>query len=100
MKKVANKPIISAPKPLPKAQPYVKPVRTQQVKVEEAIEWNSKLAKSEYTQRRMTFGAYTNVQIKDIPDSYIKWGILNLNTEWATMFARELQRREPKWGKI
>jgi len=66
----------------------------------EAIRWNSHLKSNEYTQRRLTFGRYMGRQIKDVPMSYIKWGILNLNTEWATMFARELQRREPKWGKI
>ena len=69
-------------------------------KIKNAIQWNSKLKENEYTQRRIPFGKYTGVQIKDIPGDYIKWGIQNLNTEWATMFARELQRREPKWRKI
>lgn len=66
----------------------------------EAVRWNNKLISTEYTQRRLTFGRYINKQIKDIPMDYIKWGILNLNTHWAEMFARELQRRDPKWRKI
>jgi len=69
-------------------------------KIKNATLWNSKLKENEYTQRRITFGKYIGTQIKEIPMDYIKWGIQNLNTEWATMFARELQRREYKWRKI
>jgi hypothetical protein len=69
-------------------------------KLRNSIQWNEKLKINEYTQRRITFGKHIGTQIKDIPIDYIKWGIQNLNTEWATMFARELQRREYKWRKI
>lgn len=61
-----------------------------------AIEWNRRLARHEYTERRLTFGLHTGTKILDLPLDYIKWGIINLNgefTPWAEMFARELQRR-------
>jgi hypothetical protein len=64
-----------------------------------AYEWNRRLAKHEYTERRITFGMHTGQMIKDLPIAYIKWGVLNLNTEWAEFFARELVRRKPKFGK-
>lgn len=65
-----------------------------------AWEWNARLSKDEYTERRITFGRYVGTMIKDIPIGYIKWGIINFKSgAWAEMFARELQRREPKWRK-
>ena len=64
-----------------------------------AIQWNQRLAAHEYTERRITFGMHTGKMIKEIPIAYIKWGILNLNEVWASYFARELQRREPKWKR-
>ena len=66
----------------------------------EAIQWNKRLASHEYTERRITFGMHTGRMIKDIPIDYIKWGILNLNEQWASYFARELQRRDPKYKKL
>lgn len=62
-----------------------------------ATKWNSQLTVSEYTQRRMTFGMHTGKKISELPLSYIKWGILNLDDLWAGYFARELQRRKPKF---
>lgn len=64
-----------------------------------AVEWNRRLSSTEYTERRITFGVHTGKMIKDIPISYIKWGILNFDGAWAEMFARELQRRQPKYRK-
>jgi hypothetical protein len=64
-----------------------------------ALIWNEKLSINEYTQRRITFGKYTGVMIREIPIDYIKWGVMNLNTEWATMFSRELQRRDKSFKK-
>ena len=64
----------------------------------EAKIWNKSLAKNEYTQRRLTFGQFAGKMIKEVPLSYIKWGILNFEDgAWAEMFARELQRRDPKY---
>ena len=62
-----------------------------------AKQWNSKLSQTEYTQRKITYGKYVGVMIKDLPIDYIKWAIVNLNGFWSECFARELQRREPKW---
>jgi hypothetical protein len=62
-----------------------------------ALEWNRRLSKTEYTERRVTFGRYTGTQIKDVPTDYIKWGILNLNEHWADFFSRELQRRDRRF---
>ena len=77
----------------------LRPVKRTKTASECAAEWNRQLKSNEYTQRRMTFGQYVNVQIKDIPDDYIKWGIINLSTNIAELFARELQRRHPKYRK-
>lgn len=67
----------------------------------EAKQWNKSLAKNEYTQRRLTFGMWAGKMIKEVPIEYIKWGILNFEDgAWAEMFARELQRRQPKFRKI
>lgn len=62
-----------------------------------ALEWNRRLSKTEYTERRVTFGMHTGKMIKDLPEDYIKWGILNLDSYWAEFFARELQRRDRKF---
>lgn len=64
-----------------------------------AVEWNSRLNSNEYTERRITFGRYVGTMVKDIPVSYIKWGILNFEGAWAEIFARELQRRQPRFRK-
>jgi len=100
MKKIARKPVIEAPKRRLESQPYKPQVRTKSLSERQAILWNEKLSKNEYTQRRLTFGQYVNVMIRDLPRDYIEWGILNLNTEWAEMFARELQRRDYKFRNI
>jgi uncharacterized protein (DUF3820 family) len=64
----------------------------------EARKWNQSLASNEYTQRRLTFGMWAGKMIKEVPIEYIKWGILNFKDgAWAEMFARELQRRQPKY---
>ena len=73
-------------------------MRTEIEKKLSAIRWNRELKSNEYTQRRLTFGKHIGVQIKDLPIDYIKWAIVNFNNqEWAEMFARELQRRQPKF---
>jgi len=64
-----------------------------------AHEWNRRLGVHEYTERRITFGIHTGKMIKEIPISYIKWGILNFQGIWAEYFAREFQRRQPKKWK-
>lgn len=60
-----------------------------------ALQWNKHLAISEYTQRRITFGMHTGKKISELPISYLKWGILNLDDTWADYMSRELQRRKP-----
>lgn len=67
--------------------------------IKQAILWNEKLSVNEYTQRRLTFGKYVNVMIRDLPTDYLKWGIINLRDEWAAWFARELQRRDYKYRR-
>jgi uncharacterized protein (DUF3820 family) len=48
----------------------------------------------------MPFGKYKGWFIKDIPDEYVKWAVLNLvDRGQAEMFAIELQRRQPKLRK-
>lgn len=61
----------------------------------QAIQWNSRLGKHEYKERKMTYGRYVNRMIKDLPLGYLKWGILNLeDTQTAEYFAREIQTRK------
>lgn len=51
----------------------------------------------EYTNTKMIYGKYKGFFIKDIPEDYLKWAVMNLNDQgMATMFAVELQRRNPK----
>lgn len=71
--------------------------KKKQTRITNALEWNRRLSVSEYTQRRLTFGKYVNWMIKDLPDDYVKWGILNLNHYWADFLSRELQRRDPSY---
>jgi hypothetical protein len=66
----------------------------------QAMRWNDHLSVSEYTTRRLIFGKYINVMIKDIPDDYLEWGILNLDLEWSNYFIREWKRRNPNWHKM
>jgi uncharacterized protein (DUF3820 family) len=51
----------------------------------------------EYELTKMPFGKYKGFFIKDIPEDYLKWAVMNLTDRGlATMFATELQRRNPK----
>ena len=84
---------------MPKSLDEKKRFTPKPYSVKQALLWNDKLKVNEYTQRRLTFGRYINVMIRDIPLDYLKWGIVNLNNEWAEMFARELQRRQPEFRK-
>ena len=60
-----------------------------------AIEWNSRLGSHEYTERRLTFGKFTGCKISDLPMSYLKWAILNLDQGPVLDYLiRELQRRD------
>jgi hypothetical protein len=49
----------------------------------------------EYTHTKMPFGKYKGKWLSEIPDSYLKWGILKCDNYVATMFSIELQRRYP-----
>ncbi len=54
----------------------------------------------EYATTKMTFGKYKGFFIKDIPEDYVKWAVMNISDRGlATMFATELQRRNPKLRK-
>ena len=68
--------------------------------INQALDWNAHLGINEYTTRRLTFGKYINVMIKDLPDNYLEWGILNLDLRWSNFFIREWKRRNPKWHKM
>jgi hypothetical protein len=51
----------------------------------------------EYATTRMPFGRYRGYFIKDVPEDYLKWAVMNIKDQArATMFAIELQRRNPK----
>lgn len=49
---------------------------------------------SEYQYTKMPFGKYRGTFLKDIPDDYIKWAVLNISDRAsAEMFKIELLRR-------
>ena len=51
----------------------------------------------EYEFTRMPYGKYKGFFLKDLPEDYLKWAVMNIKDRGiATMFATELQRRNPK----
>lgn len=49
---------------------------------------------NEYEFTKMPFGKYKGRFLRDIPDSYLKWAIINIDDVGiATMFSIEYQRR-------
>lgn len=49
---------------------------------------------NEYEFTKMPFGKYKGKCLRDIPDSYLKWAIQNIDDIGiATMFSIEYQRR-------
>jgi hypothetical protein len=54
----------------------------------------------EFAYTKMPFGKYRGYYLKDIPDDYVKWAIMNYTDQGvATMFAVELARRYPEYRK-
>lgn len=52
---------------------------------------------TEYMHTKMPFGKHKGVYVKDIPDSYLKWAVLNISDRAsAEMFKIELLRRDAK----
>lgn len=50
-----------------------------------------------YAYTRMPFGVHKGKYLKNIPDDYLKWGVLNMKDRaTADMFSIELQRRYPR----
>jgi hypothetical protein len=61
---------------------------------------NMKNFYNEYAYTKMPFGKYRGWFLRDIPDDYIKWAVLNIQDRaQAEMFAIELQRRHPELRK-
>jgi len=53
-----------------------------------------------YAHTRMPFGKFKGYYLKDIPDDYITWAVVNITDRaQAEMFAIELQRRNPQLRK-
>jgi len=51
---------------------------------------------NEYAHTKMPFGKYKGYYLKDVPDDYIRWAVINITDRAsAEMFAVELQRRQP-----
>ena len=52
---------------------------------------------NEYEYTKMPFGKYKNKRLKDIPDNYLEWGIMNIDDVGIqVMFSMEYQRRHKK----
>lgn len=50
-----------------------------------------------YAYTRMPFGVHRGKYLKNIPDDYIKWCVINISDRaQADMFSLELQRRYPE----
>lgn len=55
---------------------------------------------NDYEYTIIPFGKHKGKYLKDVPDDYIKWAIMNIeDTVLASMFSIELQRRYPKLRK-
>jgi uncharacterized protein (DUF3820 family) len=55
---------------------------------------------NEYAYTKMPWGKYKGIFIKDIPDDYLKWAVLNWTDRGiAEMFKVELLRRSPALRK-
>jgi hypothetical protein len=53
-----------------------------------------------YAYTKMPFGVHKGKFLKDIPDDYVRWAVVNIQDRAsAEMFAIELQRRDPKLRK-
>ena len=51
----------------------------------------------EYELTKMPYGKYKGFFLKDLPEDYLRWCVLNFKDQgMATMFATELQRRNPR----
>jgi uncharacterized protein (DUF3820 family) len=52
---------------------------------------------NDYKYTKMIWGKYKGYFLKDVPDDYLKWAILNYQDQgMAHMISIELQRRQPK----
>lgn len=55
---------------------------------------------SDFKDTKMHFGKYKGKTLKDIPENYIKWLIMNIEDRGlCEMYAVELQRRKPSLRK-
>ena len=55
---------------------------------------------SDFAYTPMSFGKYKGRYLKDIPDDYIEWLIMNIQDRGlCEMYAVELQRRKPEYRK-
>lgn len=63
----------------------------------QAYAWNARLKKSEYKDRRMTFGQYTNVKISELPDDYLEWACATMEHSDVEYLLKEWKSRNPTW---
>lgn len=80
-------------KSIKKIDTYIHRARKRQ----RARDWNSVLRSNEIRDRRMTFGKYTGWFIRDVPDQYLEWGIMNIDDLYlAEWFKEEYVKRHPE----
>lgn len=45
-------------------------------------------------RKKLTFGKYRGRMLKDVPESYLKWGANKFTDKWKSLFQSELDRRD------
>ena len=69
--------------------------REQRQKI--CIRWNNALGINEYKNRKMSWGKHVGMFIKDLPQPYLEWLLLNCSDfTWLDWFRREYNSRHTK----
>ena len=63
-------------------------------KIRVALAWNRRLRSYEYKERKLSWGKYAGVSIKDLPQDYLDWAVKNCSIpDWRSWLEREQASR-------